>query len=123
MAAMDHAKTTIKDSLKAKTDLLKEVMKRYDNRWENQMQQKLYGAALFLNPGKFFALREKDKRKAARLRIMFNEILYKMVADDSEQSKISCQADDYEQSEGEGFSMPLAIRDRDKKNPSKFWIF
>jgi len=38
MAAMDHAKTTIKDSLKAKTDLLKEVMKRYDNRWENQMQ-------------------------------------------------------------------------------------
>ena len=123
MATMDHAKTTIKDSLKAKTDLLKEVMKRYDNRWENQMQQKLYGAALFLNPGKFFALREKDKRKAARLRIMFNEILYKMVADDSEQSKISRQADDYEQSEGEGFSMPLAIRDRDKKNPSKFWIF
>ena len=54
---------------------------------------------------------------------MFNEILYKMVADDSEQSKISRQADDYEQSEGEGFSMPLAIRDRDKKNPSKFWIF
>ena len=120
MAAMDHAKTTIKDSLKAKTDLLKEVMKRYDNRWENQMQQKLYGAALFLNPGKFFALREKDKRKAARLRIMFNEILYKIVADDSEQSKISRQADDYEQSEGEGFSMPLVIRDRDKKNPSKF---
>ena len=70
--------------------------------------------------GEFFALREKDKRKAARLRIMFNEILYKMVADDSEQSKISRQADDYEQSEGEGFSMPLAIRDRDKKNPSKF---
>ncbi|XP_066373047.1 uncharacterized protein [Miscanthus floridulus] len=35
MAAMDHAKTTIKDSLKAKTDLLKEVTKRYDNRWEN----------------------------------------------------------------------------------------
>jgi len=96
MATMDHAKTTIKDSLKAKTDLLKEVMKRYDNRWENQMHQKLYGATLFLNPGKFFALREKDKRKAARLRIMFNEILYKMVADDSEQSKISRQADDYE---------------------------
>jgi hypothetical protein len=51
-------------------------MKRYDSRWENQMQQKLYGAALFLNPG-FFALREKDKRQAAKLRIMFNEIIYK----------------------------------------------
>jgi len=55
------------------------------------MQQKLYGAALFLNPGKFFVLREKDKRQAAKLRIMFNEVIYKMVADDSEQSKISLQ--------------------------------
>jgi hypothetical protein len=123
MASMDHAKTTIKESLKAKPDMLKEVMRRYDTRWENQMQQKLYGAALFLNPGKFFALRVKDKRQVAKLRIMFNEIIYKLLADDSEQSKISLQVDDYEQSEGEGFSMPLAIRDRGKKNPSKFWIF
>jgi len=116
MAAMEVAKTTIKDSLKSKPYLLKEVMKRYDNRRENQMQQKLYGATLFLNPGKFFALREKDKRQAARLRIMFNEILYKTMADDSEQSNISLQADDYEQSEGEGFSMPLAIMDKQKEH-------
>jgi hypothetical protein len=75
----------------------------------------LYGAALFLNPGKYFALREKDKRQAVKLRILFNEIIYKMVADDSEQSKISQQADDYEQSEGKGFLMPLAIRDRQKE--------
>jgi hypothetical protein len=34
-------------------------------------------------------------------------------------TKISQQADDYEESSGESFSMPLAIRDRDKKNPSK----
>jgi hypothetical protein len=39
MVAMDHAKTTIKESLKAKPDLLKEVMRHYDTRWENQMQQ------------------------------------------------------------------------------------
>jgi hypothetical protein len=32
MAAMDHAKTTIKESLKAKSELLKAVMKRYDSR-------------------------------------------------------------------------------------------
>jgi hypothetical protein len=37
MASMDHAKTTIKESLKAKPDMLKEVMRRYDTRWENQM--------------------------------------------------------------------------------------
>ncbi|XP_066323230.1 uncharacterized protein [Miscanthus floridulus] len=89
MAAMDHTKTTIKDSLKAKTDLLKEVMKRYDNRWENQNAVEVIWSSPIL--------------------------------EFSEQSKISRQADDYEQSEGEGFSMPLVIRDRDKKNPIRWW--
>jgi len=80
------------------------------------MEQKLYGAALFLNPGKFFAIREKDKRQARRLRGMFNQVPWKMETDDNVSTKISQQADDYEQSEGEGFSLPLAIRDREKKN-------
>jgi len=114
---------TIKESLKDKPDLLAEVMVLYDKRWETQMEQKLYGATLFLNPSKFFAIREKDKRQAGRLRGMFNQVLWKMETDDDVSTKISQQADDYEQSEGEGFSMPLAIRDRDKKNPSKFRTF
>jgi hypothetical protein len=84
------------------------------------MKQKLYGAALYLNPGKFFALRDKDHRQAARLRSMFNDVLWKMDSDDDEQSKISKQADDYERSKGECFSKLGAIRDRDRKNPSKF---
>ena len=120
---MDVAKNTIKESLKDKPDLLAEVMVLYDKRWETQMEQKLYGAALFLNPSKFFAIREKDKRQAGRLRGMFNQVLWKMETDDDVSTKISQQADDYEQSEGEGFSMPLAIRDREKKNPSKFRTF
>ena len=53
---------------------------------------------------------------------MFNDVLWKMVSDDDEQTEISKQADDYERSEGDCFSKPLAIRDRDKKNPSKFCI-
>jgi hypothetical protein len=53
------------------------------------MEQKLYGAALYLNPRKFFVLRDKDKRQAARLRSMFNDVLWKMVSDDEEQTKIS----------------------------------
>jgi len=120
---MDVAKNTIKESLKDKPDLLAEVMVLYDKRWETQMEQKLYGAALFLNPSKFFAIREKDKRQVGRLRGMFNQVLWKMETDDDVSTKISQQADDYEQSEGEGFSMPLAIRDREKKNPSKFRTF
>ena len=119
MAAMDIAKSSIKESLKDKPSLLNEVMGCYEKRWENQMEQKLYGAALFLNPGKFFAIRENDRRQAARLRSMFNDVFWKMVLDDNEQTKISKQADDYERSEGDCFSKPLAIRDRDKKNPSK----
>jgi hypothetical protein len=122
-ATMDVAKNTIKESLKDRTDLRDEVLALYDKRWDTQMEQKLYGAALFLNPNKFFSIREKDKRQAARLRSMFNHVLWKMVADDNVSTKISQQADDYEQSEGEGFSMPLAIRVRDKKNPSKFRTF
>jgi hypothetical protein len=122
-AAMDVAKQTITESLKDKPNLLAEVMELYDKRWETQMEQKLYGAALFLNPNKFFAIRDKDKRQAGRLRGMFNQVLWKMVTDDNVSTKISEQADDYEASEGEGFSMPLAIRDREKKNPSKFRTF
>lgn len=39
--------------------------------------------------------------------------------DDDEQSIISKQADDYERSEGEAFSKAIAIKDRNRKNPSK----
>ncbi|XP_066374634.1 uncharacterized protein [Miscanthus floridulus] len=118
---MDVAKAAIKDSLQRKPDLLKEVLKYYDNRWENQMEQQLYGAALYLNPSKFFALKEKDRRQAGRLRIMFNQVMWKMVTDDEEQNKISKQVEDYERAEGESFSQPGAIRDRDRKNPMLWW--
>jgi hypothetical protein len=91
------------------------VLECYDKGWESQMEQRLYGAALFLNPGKYFDIKEKDKRWAARLRSMFNDVLWKMIDDDDEQSKISKQADDYERSKGDCFSKPLAIRDRNKK--------
>ncbi|KAF0926124.1 hypothetical protein E2562_021834 [Oryza meyeriana var. granulata] len=95
---MDYARSSIKDSLKDKPTLLKEVLECYDKRWDNQMEQKLYGAALYLNPGKFFALREKDRRQAARLRSMFNDVIWKMVIHENEQFKISKQADNYERS-------------------------
>ncbi|WVZ78409.1 hypothetical protein U9M48_026122, partial [Paspalum notatum var. saurae] len=99
MAAMDVAKSTIKESLKGKPQLLNQVLSCYDKRWDTQMEQKLYGAALFLNPAKFFAIREDDKRRASRLRSMFNDVLWKMVIDEEEQKEISKQADDYERSE------------------------
>jgi hypothetical protein len=114
MTAMDVAKASIKESLKDRPILCAVVIECFEKRWGNQMEQKLYGAALYLNPGKFFALRDKDRRQAARLRSMFNDVLWK-VGDDDEQTKISKKADDYERSEGECFSNSGAIRDRNRK--------
>jgi hypothetical protein len=120
MAAMDVAKASIKESLKDKPRLCAEVLECFEKWWEHQMEQNLYGTTLYLNLGKFFALRDKDRRQAARLRSMFNDVLLKMVGDDDEQTKISKQAYDYERSEGECFSKAWAVRDRDRKNPSMF---
>ncbi|XP_042029544.1 uncharacterized protein LOC121776435 [Salvia splendens] len=44
-----------------------------------------------------------------------------MVPNDDEQCIISKQADDYEKSQGEAFSRPLAIKDRARKNPVNWW--
>jgi hypothetical protein len=59
--------------------------------------------------------RDKDRRLATRLRSMLNDVLWKMVSDDDEETKISKQADDHEMSEGECFSKLGALRDRDIK--------
>jgi hypothetical protein len=85
MAAMVVAKATIMESLKAKPKLLAEVLECFEKRWKNQMEQKLYGAALYLNPEMFFALQDKDRRQASRLRLMFNAVLWKMVSDDDDE--------------------------------------
>jgi hypothetical protein len=119
MAAMDFAKKTIKETLAEKPTLRDDVLKYFDERWTNQMEQKLYGAALFLNPGKYFAIKEKDRRLATKLRCMFNDIVWKMVPDESEARIISKQADDYDRAEGECFSKRLAIIERNDKNPGK----
>ena len=84
------------------------------------MEQKLHGAAMFLNPSKFFKMKETNRRLAARLRSMFNDVLWKMVPDDELQSKISKLADDYERTEGKCFTKQMAIKDRDKKSPRKY---
>jgi hypothetical protein len=115
-AAMDVAKIHIKDALSTKQNLQGQVLAIVDRRWENQMEQKLHGAALFLNPNKFFGIRETNKRQASRLRSMFNDVLWKMVIDDDLQATISKEADDYERTEGDCFTKPLSIKDRDKES-------
>lgn len=95
------------------------------NRWDSQRDQKLYGAAYFLNPKRFFELKSDlaNRRLCTKLRHMFNEVLWKMVPDEAKQSKISSQSDDYVREEGECFSSKLAQADKTKKNPCKHPLF
>ena len=57
-ALMNHAKDRIKLSfnISTKQGLLKRIMDVIEKRWVNQMEHPLYGAALYLNPGKFYPL-------------------------------------------------------------------
>jgi hypothetical protein len=123
MAAMDLAKEKIKAAIEEKPNLLKKVIKIVEDRWESQMGVKLYGAALFLNPNRFYDLKAKPEnaRYCQKLRHMFNEVLLHMEPNDDKASLISRLADDYERGEGECFSSKLAIKDRNKKSPRKFF--
>jgi hypothetical protein len=104
--------------------LLKKVIKILEDMWESQMGVKLYGAALFLNPNRFFDLKAKPKntRYCQRLRHMFNQVLLHMEPNDDKASLISRLADDHERGEGECFISKLAIRDREKKSPYKIYF-
>jgi hypothetical protein len=45
------------------------------------------------------------------------------VVDDELQTQISKLADDYELTEGECFTKPMAMKDREKKSPRKYKCF
>lgn len=117
-AAMDFAKDKMKIGLEKKKRLLSKVMGIIERRWESQMQVDLYGAALFLNRGKFFDIKENDYAYSSQLRMKFNDVLEKMVVDTSLVETISNQADQYENSRN-AFGKQLSIRQRKTKSPRK----
>ncbi|XP_051139077.1 uncharacterized protein LOC127256894 [Andrographis paniculata] len=107
--AMNEANRKIKEDFEKKTNLLKEVMHIIDCRWGDQMEVELCGAALFLNPSKYFDLKVSDNAYACKARAMFNDVLEKMVTDDELQTKICDQVDDYDNMRG-SFKKQLAIK-------------
>jgi hypothetical protein len=115
-------KTKITSGFKGRELMKKKLLAIINRRWQDQMEVKLYGAALFLNPNKFFELQRNDptKRELGKMRDAFNEVLWKMVLDDKLQYVISKQADEYMNMAGPALSSPLAIREQQKKSPSKF---
>jgi hypothetical protein len=118
---MEYAKKKIKENFSArgKADLLKHILAIIDKRWVDQMDQPLYGAALYLNPNKYFDLKTDDV-VAGKLRSAFTEVLSKMVPDQDLQNKIDDQALEYEDLRG-SFSNKIAINNIKTKSPSKLF--
>jgi hypothetical protein len=82
---MNFAKKKIKTSFPTqnKLALLKKILDIIERRWILQMDHPLYGAALYLNPEKFFAIQKKgDDRYVAELRSCFNDVLARMEPDE-----------------------------------------
>ncbi|KAL8115116.1 hypothetical protein AgCh_021802 [Apium graveolens] len=73
--AMELAKKTTRDSFENNASLCKYVINIIYKRWDTQIEVQWYAAGLFLNPGKFFDIQEKDYRNACKLREDFNDVL------------------------------------------------
>lgn len=96
-AGLDLAKKKIRESFASNRGILEKVMDIVEQRWADQMEQKLYGATLFLNPNKFCDIKENDCAHASSLRKMFNDVIEQMIiGDDDLIAKIRDQANQYE---------------------------
>ncbi|KAL6581945.1 hypothetical protein OROMI_005959 [Orobanche minor] len=118
--AMNVAKNKLKESFAHNPRLLKKLTEIVETRWTDQMEVKLYGAALFLNPSKYFELKANDNAHARAQRAMFNGVLEKKITNDDLQVKISDQVDDYDNLRG-SFGKQLAIKQQKTKNPLDWW--
>ncbi|XP_019178920.1 PREDICTED: uncharacterized protein LOC109174088 [Ipomoea nil] len=116
--AMLAAKKKLNESFASKPRLFGKLMAIVERRWDDQMGVDLYGAALFLNPSKYFDLKATDSTCARKQRAMFNTILHKMIGDDDLQVKIINQADNYDNMRND-FGMPLAVKQQKAKTHRK----
>uniref|UniRef100_J3N7D6 DUF659 domain-containing protein n=1 Tax=Oryza brachyantha TaxID=4533 RepID=J3N7D6_ORYBR len=107
---MTHAKDKIKASfnVQSRNRLVKNIMDIIERRWMTQMDHPLLGAALYLNPGKFFKLVKEDDATIRHLRGSFLDVLGKTVEDEEVRDKINAQSINYECQIGDAFSTKMA---------------
>ncbi|KAG2564437.1 uncharacterized protein LOC120681668 [Panicum virgatum] len=123
-ALMKHAKEKITQSfaIQTKKSLLKSIMAIIERRWEKQMDHPLYGAAMYLNPGKLHPLiRDDDDATVGQLRGCFLDVLARMVEDEDTRDKINAQAMDYEYLRGNAFSNKMAKDNIATMSPLEWW--
>jgi hypothetical protein len=118
---MEICNHKLNESFSRKPPLLEKLMQIFRKRWDDQMMQKLHGAALFLNPARFFDIMENDPDYAQTLRMTFNQVVTKMMDGDEEMiATIDVLADDYQQVRGDCFDTKIAINGRKRKSPREF---
>jgi hypothetical protein len=121
-ALMNVAKEKIKLSFNTqnKAFLLKKMVDTIERRRVSQMDHPLYGAAFYLNPGKFFEIQKKgDDRTVAELRSCFNDVLARMEPNEEIWTKIDKYVMLYEDQPGPIFSNVMVVQNIKQKNPSK----
>jgi hypothetical protein len=67
-AAMDMARTNITTGFQGRDPFKKKVFVIIDRQWQVQMEQKLYGDALFFNPNRLFELKKMIQLKGMLVR-------------------------------------------------------
>ena len=83
-----------------------------------QIDHPLYGAALYLNPGKLHPLiRDNEDAVVGQLRGSFHDMLARMVEDEELRDKIDAQSLDYEALRGDAFSNKMAKQNLEKLSP------
>lgn len=117
---IEQAKDTISKVFKDRKRLEQKITGIIKRRWENQMGTKLYGAGLFLHPGKFFDIQRDNPDYATTLREDFNDVLEHMVSDRELRATISDQVDEYQNSRN-SFARETLYDLRKKKRPLDWW--
>ncbi|XP_062191215.1 uncharacterized protein LOC133895012 [Phragmites australis] len=120
---MNHAKERIKTAFctENKRSLLNNILQIIEGRWDRQMDTPLYGAALFLNPEKFYAIQKENDKYVGHLRGCFNDVLARMVEDETLRNKIEEQSMLYEDQRGGIFKNCMALQTMKSKNPLDWW--
>eukprot|EP00267_Zea_mays_P045068 XP_020397306.1 uncharacterized protein LOC103634292 [Zea mays] len=109
-------------AVQSKKTLLKKIITIIERRWEKQMDHPLYGAAMYLNPGKLHPLiRNDDDATVGQLRGCFLDVLARMVDDEETRDKINSQAMDYEFLRGAAFSNKMAKDNLQTMTPLEWW--
>ncbi|KAK3132459.1 hypothetical protein QOZ80_6AG0522000 [Eleusine coracana subsp. coracana] len=115
-ALMTHAKEKIElcFGIPTKRPLLKRIMAIV----HQQIDHPLYGATLYLNPGKFFSLvKANNDETVGQLRGCFLEVLGRMIEDGETRTRINRQAIEYEEQRGDAFSNKMAKESIQTMNP------